>query len=81
MASTAENVLTVRFADPAVYERLKERASAEHRSMNRLAEEAIEAFVATDRSTTGPIAEDKLRAMIEKIMRDDADILKALGDA
>ncbi len=75
------NVLTVRFSDSKIYERLRDRANSERRSMNRLAEDAIEAFVASEAPTLVPFDEETLAPIIRKIIREDADILKALGEA
>jgi predicted transcriptional regulator len=78
MASTAENVLTLRFADPAVYERLKARAKAERRSMNRLAEEAIEAFVGSG-MTAEVVGHARLAEIVRRIMVEDVEILRELA--
>jgi predicted transcriptional regulator len=78
MASTAENVLTLRFADPAVYERLKARAKAERTSMNRLAEEAVAAFVG-DEMTDRVIDNARLAEIVRRIMIEDVEVLRALA--
>ena len=72
----------LRIRDEHLREQLRTRAEAEHRSMNDLANDAIEALLTgrtSSRSET--ISKAELRKLMVEIAHEDRDIFEALKNA
>jgi plasmid stability protein len=72
----------LRFRDDRLRERLRTRAQAEHRSMNDLANDAIERLL--DAGTTRPagtVDKATLRKLMLEIAQEDREIFEALKNA
>lgn len=62
--------------DEATAEQLRLRAALEHRTVNDIVGEAIREY-----SKAHPVSRESMLAMVRAIAKEDASLLKALGDA
>ncbi|HEV3157456.1 MAG TPA: hypothetical protein VGZ00_08950 [Candidatus Baltobacteraceae bacterium] len=80
--ATDGKTFPLRFRDDRLRDRLRARAHAEHRSMNDLANDAIESLLNGETAhQVGTIDKATLRKLMVEIAREDREIFEALKNS